>query len=510
MAWFPCKVGGSGGIPAQLQTDMDAVLNKKFGTTGQTYPSTDWADDVNIMGLLPVRSASGAIASFSDGADAVPIKSGKFTFNAVQASGTPTPSVPIPISGFTGMNIYRTGKNLFDPSTVFTATGSYMYAKNIFPKNTNLICKFVDKDPTVDISGIYFGFYDDTYTSGAASSGHYRWLINNGTVQSNLSNAATGDGSVLCDGLFAFPKNQTTIDTVLARFDIQVEVGTVSTDYVAYSATTYPVTWSEEGTIYGGYVKVNADGSAELWKTHELLDLGDLSWVKDSTTYSYTFFYSSTMDVTNNNLMADHYKVAETSSIFTSDDNVIRFVDTTTIRLRIKDSSKNALTGVEFKSAVAGYKIRYELETPVKVCDLTDININTLLGTNNIFHDANGDSEVEYRQMGTVIWNGEKKTTAFSTPITFDGIDISQYTYIQLTFYAFKNGVSYTYNDLTVKVSDIPKNAAYESTSDILQIAGAGSGSTLYGAYVRRDLNDMLYVYFSTNYTNVAVLLKGA
>ena len=110
MAMYPCLFGGSGGggIPAQLQSDMNAVFNKKFGTTGQSYASSEWADDVNLMGLLPEKTASGSIASFSDGADDVPIKSGKFYITASQTgSGTPSPSNPRPIVGYTGMTIHR-------------------------------------------------------------------------------------------------------------------------------------------------------------------------------------------------------------------------------------------------------------------------------------------------------------------------------------------------------------------------------------------------------------------
>ena len=71
MAYFRC---GSGGMPAGLQSGMDAVLNKKFGTS-TTYPPSGWPSDVNLLGPLPVKTASGAIASFSDGADDVPVKS---------------------------------------------------------------------------------------------------------------------------------------------------------------------------------------------------------------------------------------------------------------------------------------------------------------------------------------------------------------------------------------------------------------------------------------------------
>lgn len=149
--------------------------------------------------------------------------------------------------GITKANVVRTGANLFDPLTTFSAVGSYLYAKSIFPKGTTLICSFTDKDPTVDISGKYFGFIDDTYTSGGAPGGHYRWLIDNGNVQSNLTNITTL--SIKCDGLFAYPQNQATIDTLLARFDIQIEVGSTATEYEAYKSNTYEIDFGT--TVYG-------------------------------------------------------------------------------------------------------------------------------------------------------------------------------------------------------------------------------------------------------------------
>ena len=70
MAWYRC---GGGGLPAGLQSDMDTVLNKKFSTS-TTYPPTDWPDTVNLLGPLPEKTASGAIANITDGADGVPLK----------------------------------------------------------------------------------------------------------------------------------------------------------------------------------------------------------------------------------------------------------------------------------------------------------------------------------------------------------------------------------------------------------------------------------------------------
>ena len=72
MAFYRC---GGGGIPSSLKTDMNAVLNKKFGTSAD-YPPADWAPTVNLMGPLPEKTiVSSPIADFSDGADDVPTKS---------------------------------------------------------------------------------------------------------------------------------------------------------------------------------------------------------------------------------------------------------------------------------------------------------------------------------------------------------------------------------------------------------------------------------------------------
>lgn len=104
---------GPAGIPGSLKTDMNTVLNKKFGTTAQDYPPADWPADVNLLGPLPVKTASGAIASFPDGADDVPLASA--SFGIVPAGGGGTPSDPVAITGYSGMTISH-AKNLLLPN----------------------------------------------------------------------------------------------------------------------------------------------------------------------------------------------------------------------------------------------------------------------------------------------------------------------------------------------------------------------------------------------------------
>ena len=91
-----------GGIPSSLKTDMNAVLNKKFGTS-TTYAPDTWAPNVNLMGPLPEKTASGSIAHIEDGADTVPIKAWDVTVDAN-------------LDGVSSIEVTQAGKNLLDES----------------------------------------------------------------------------------------------------------------------------------------------------------------------------------------------------------------------------------------------------------------------------------------------------------------------------------------------------------------------------------------------------------
>ena len=103
-----------GAIKLTTAEEVGTILKKKMGTVNG-YKPKEWADTINLLGKLPIKSASGAIAHFTDGADDVPLKSCVLTLNPLQTgTGAPSPTNPRPITGFTGVNVTRCGKNLFD------------------------------------------------------------------------------------------------------------------------------------------------------------------------------------------------------------------------------------------------------------------------------------------------------------------------------------------------------------------------------------------------------------
>ena len=78
--------------------DIANVIRKKDGTTALIDPA-DFDDRINLMGMLEEKTVSGAIASFSDGADDVPLKSLVCNVDAN-------------LSGVSSVGVVHTGKNL--------------------------------------------------------------------------------------------------------------------------------------------------------------------------------------------------------------------------------------------------------------------------------------------------------------------------------------------------------------------------------------------------------------
>ena len=185
MTWY--RVGPAG-IPGSLKTDMNTILNKKFGTTAQDYPPADWPADVNLLGPLPVKTASGAIASFSDGADDVPVQSCVCAIFASGGSGNP--SAPVPIVGYSGMTVTRTDGQT-PPVTSDTYAVSWSdTAGTVYGGELNLTTGVL----TVTYTAVTFdGSNDETWGVYSNFNGYYINMpdMKQGTRQDGLCNILT-------------------------------------------------------------------------------------------------------------------------------------------------------------------------------------------------------------------------------------------------------------------------------------------------------------------------------
>ena len=371
MAYFRC---GGGGMPAGLQSGMDAVLNKKFGTS-TTYPASGWPDNVNLLGPLPIIISNKApIVSFNDGADDVPISEGTFYIAPSQSgTGTPSPSNPRPIVGYTGMTINQTGKNLIKPDK-YQASSS--------------ILDIGQTDNTSFGTFLKAGTYTISYAITSGSCYIYR-REQNDTSNTNLGRGTSKTFTIDKDGNYRFWLYGD--DAVYANVsDVLLEVGSSVTTYTAYTAPeTLAVSWqTEAGTVYGGELNVT---TGVLTVTHEIVtDFSALALNGTSSTgaYRYTLAVSGMSDYNVATCISNilKYRVA-----WNADANEFYNMNNTLAIFLSIDNEADARTFLASNSC----QIVYPLATPVTY-QLDPHAINTFYGANNFYCDT-GDSQLNYR-----------------------------------------------------------------------------------------------------------------
>ena len=310
-----------------------------------------------------------------------------------------------PISGHTGCNVASTGKNLFDPVSANFKTGYYLFTNDTEQSNakykytqsyfrvkpsTNYVMSY-DKEMT-DAIGCYVNLYDENkqYVSRISISG------------------MTGTGHV--SGSFT-----TTATTAYARFSmpyrssdggetgIQLEENSEATTYESFG-TTLPVTWqSIAGTVYGGDLTLNKDGTGVVvsrlkYKTFTADDI----WVAYRNDIPGVFYYLlSDSDQTASatpNIYCDTYKPRETGAGTASRNNCEMWLQGMAIypRLYVKDTA--FADDTECKNGMVGVSVAYPLATPVAyplTAEQVGGILSSLKGTNNVFCDT-GDTAVDY------------------------------------------------------------------------------------------------------------------
>lgn len=240
---------GGGGIPSALKSAMNAVLNKKFGTS-TTYAPEDWPEEVNLLGPLPEKTVSGAIAHIEDGADTVPIKSWLVT-------------LPASLDGYSSIVGTKAGKNLIKLSAdtassaqrcsvVYTASGAEVTAEGTYARSGCLFAVKTGVTYTISFIGKSTGDYNRVALNdkdGWASPFRY---VNLTSTEARYSYTFTATTDVFFFGMYVTGGGTTGTMTVS---NVQLEVNSSASTYEAYTApTTY--TASLGRTIYGGSADV--------------------------------------------------------------------------------------------------------------------------------------------------------------------------------------------------------------------------------------------------------------
>ena len=384
-----------------------------------------------ISGTTPVNGVrnSGADAAYAR----ITVQLEKLGDALFAKSDTEIPYVPYsnicPISGWTGANVVRTGKNVVGTITDYNNEARiYGYSENgNYPKFANVF-----KPGTYALSVTAY----TPQTIGNQRDIHAWFHRTSDQKWCKLNGSDAGNGTLI------FPDIPNSVTTTPTRFtttfvlpfecdmitlgyyfsgkyliysDIQLELASTATDYEVYKGTTINIDWTTEaGTVYGGTLTINQDGSVDLskeWVEYKCSAVGgSTGWVIGGSGQASGGYYWASI----NGSVTPAFELATPTNgseyglfnygdwrygaitgrwracIISSHTNV-SIVITSDSDIRTQSGMNDFLATLP-----EPLQICYKLQTPV-VYHLDSIDqITTLLGQNNIWADC-GDTTVEYR-----------------------------------------------------------------------------------------------------------------
>ena len=358
----------------------------------------------NASAPIIYNTASGAVASFSDGSDDYPIKGLTVEVEPVQSgSDDPSPSNVRPISGWNEVKVTRTGRNLIN-TTASSATnsgitctrnddGSYSVTGTATSANINAWLAggygvsspqllFLKQGTVVTITDCMLAYH--VVGSSTPQTVGAQVKLNN-----THSQTFTVQDDIIVHGVRCpSATNGTTYDTTIRP---QLEIGSTATDYEPYQGNEYTISLGE--TVYGGTLDVVG---GKMVVDRAMIDLSSSDWT--GSTLSTGVMRGTLPD----NVLIPSSLGTPTTAIMdrriAKDYNKISQSDTGYFAIRSNKTiiipMGRAITVEEFIAEYGDAQLCYPIETPIEI-PLTPPQINTLLGVNNVYSDA-GDVEVEY------------------------------------------------------------------------------------------------------------------
>ena len=327
-----------------------------------------------------------------------------------------------PITGRTGVTVYRTGKNILDNDNPTAENASNIVWGGPLVGNADGTFVLAAGTYTISVSENMNGIYveDDT---GATIK----------TVYNTTTSTFTLSASTVVKVKF-YKAGATDMGDYL----YQLEIGSTATTYEAYVGANYSSDWtSTAGTVYAGTVD---PVTGVLTVDRATVDLGSLNWVAQAAGH---FMYSTgiasyvkapSSNDTVANILCSTAESVSANAVDTTSGALIGIVNNGNIRFRYDGFSNYP---PQFKSDVSGMQLVYELATPVTY-QLSKQEI-TLLTTTNMWSDG-GNITVIYTKSddtqatvaGAIASFNNSKAVPMPTPVFIPGVSgVSIYRYTQ-------------------------------------------------------------------------------
>ena len=305
-------------------------------------------------------------------------------------------------------SVVEQGKNLLDFNSAKFSM-SYRYISDAIPDGKKAVMSLIDKDTSVDVSGISIGFANDV---GELDGGvtEFNWILSSSGLNSNNSNLSSVHGKItLCRDVFIYPKTDEALAKLLSRYDIQVELGDTPTAYAPYHSNVYQIPEAIKALPGYGW----SAGTARNYVDYEnkryvqcvgSVDLGTLTWMKTSSQSVGDYFYApvsaigfkrlGAFGITVHNILCSKYiTVARNPNAFVDKTIVLDGDSIAVSQIQVKDTAYTDATA--FKQAMSGVMLYYELANPI-VTDISSLipddflrNIEVEAGGSVTFKNSN-------------------------------------------------------------------------------------------------------------------------
>ena len=250
--------------------------------TGDAIASLNGSLDT-LINAVPTDTASGSIASFSDGANDIPVKNLIVNIESVQSgTGDPSPDNVRPISGWTGAKITRAGKNLFGGEALrqrLIEIGGYTYEDDDnaivigaaslggkvlfsdFKSNTQytliLTCKKASGNTSSNLLFKYDSGSNSVIYLTEPITDKQKIIVTSGADRTLVSI----NGTNASKELIVYPDECGIFEGVLTE-----------SDFVPYQGNTLGIDWTDEaGEIFGGTLNVTT-GELTVKRVGAVLD----------------------------------------------------------------------------------------------------------------------------------------------------------------------------------------------------------------------------------------------
>lgn len=352
------------------------------------------------------------IASYKSNSK-LPIQNLSLSINPTQSgSGDPAPDNIRPITGVSEENVYRTGKNLIGMaslnkgSVVVTdgvATGTSNQFKQAFDTPNGFLPNFPFKPNTV------YSFSADVKYEASTSTSYglnIRALYTDGTYENMKRIPLNTPDYVRVGGVSASNKTLKAIycaynsgaSNQLWMKNVQIEEASLPTDYEAYQGNTYTIALGN--TYYGATLDVTS-GKLVCNTWYHIYTTAKLYGNYGPDNKPLYYFETDNPNIVpagNANqsgiLICNYFKKTTGSTSANLKNNEIRTQESANSnRLFFRWDNAESLSDINTAFSTTPLQVILELATPIEI-DLTPTQINFLLGSNNIWHDGNGDVEV--------------------------------------------------------------------------------------------------------------------